>query len=372
MRILKAYYRERARWSKAAGIYYWKVDYGSRGGSNAFRQMLTRIAAEEAPGLWVEHGRGGGPLNDEECPWDTKNYFRIGSYRTWDAGGVLAKAVSILQFSDVLRTYDVTAQLSIPTTIDRLAQILTEVKTQPDAKAIINCEDEVYVAAALGCAMGVMRHPLFIKVPGNNYNPLHVERSMDEVTRAVRWQRLAPAFGAGQKATVLSDVVLKDTWAFKKGDSWAAWMVGKTGMQTAPAVVARGLPLPQVNGKEVSFVLASKNPSGAVTIATMKRTDASKMFYFPLAAVGVQIDTASTVGVFGRYASLTLETKTTIKKPKVLAQDLAGNKAIDITDLIQFGKNSITLSGCLLLKLGTLQATAGDVSEPGVMLHLSW
>ncbi len=72
-------------------------------------------------------------------------------------------------------------------------------------------------------AMGVMRHPLFIKVPGNNYNPLHVERSMDEVMRAVRWQRLAPAFGAGQTTTVLSDAILKDTWAFKKGDSWAAW-----------------------------------------------------------------------------------------------------------------------------------------------------
>lgn len=89
--------------------------------------MLTRVAAEEAPALWVEDGRGGGPLNDEECPCDTKNFFRNASYRTWDADGVLAKAVSILLFSDVSRTYNVTTHLSSATAIDRVAQKLTDV-----------------------------------------------------------------------------------------------------------------------------------------------------------------------------------------------------------------------------------------------------
>ncbi|CAN5572676.1 hypothetical protein BH10BAC3_BH10BAC3_16920 [soil metagenome] len=366
---VEGYFRERARWCKVAGIDYWKVDYGSRGGSNEFRQMLTRVAAEEAPELLVENGRGSGPLNDEECPWDTKNFHGQGRYLSWDDGAILKKAVSLLQFSDVLRTYDVTAQLSIATTIDRVAQILAQIKTPVPSKGIINCEDEMYVGAALGCAVGIMRHPLFISVKGNDYNPLKVNRSMDEVTRAVRWQRIAPAFKAGQVGTLLDTAILKDTWFFRKGDSWAAWMIGKTGMQAAPAIVARGLALPVVKGKSVPYVLASKNPNGAVTIATLQRVDAKRNFYFPHAAITLAIGDADNVGIFGEYQSLTLQHNSN-KPMKIWAQDLAGNNAIDITDLVKQSSNKITLSGLLLQKLGTMQATKGDVSEPGLLLVL--
>lgn len=51
-----------------AVINYWKVDYGSRGGDNKFRQKLTRLSRKEAPGIQVENGRGSGPFNDDKCP----------------------------------------------------------------------------------------------------------------------------------------------------------------------------------------------------------------------------------------------------------------------------------------------------------------
>lgn len=367
---VESYFRKRAKWSKEAGIKYWKVDYGSRAGSNEFRRMLTRVAAEEAPDLWVEHGRSGGPLNDEECPWDTKNFYRKGSYRTWDNGAILNKAVSLLQFSDVLRTYDVTAQLSIPTTIDRVAQIFSEVK-DPKGKAIINCEDEVYVAAALGCAMGVMRHPLFINVKGYNYNPLHVEKLIDEVVRAVRWQRIAPAFGAGETNVSLDSNFLKDTWHFQQGDSWAAWMNGKTSIQGAPAIVARGIKPPVVEkSKDLPYVLASRHPNGAVTIATLKRTDSARGFYYPLADITINSDTASRIGIFGRYKSITFITKEGRAKPKLFAQDLAGDRAIEITDLATFSGSKIKISGSLLKQLGSMEGTKGDFSEPALFLYI--
>lgn len=161
---LEQYWRTRAQWTRHAGIEYWKVDYGARGSKPEFRKMLTDIAAEELPGLLVEHARGSGPVNDEECPWDTKVFNRKGSYRTWGDGEVLKQAVTVAQFSDILRTYDVTAYFSIPTTLDRVAQILAEFSEKPGPSCIINCEDEPYIAAALGTAMGILRHPLSLSL----------------------------------------------------------------------------------------------------------------------------------------------------------------------------------------------------------------
>jgi hypothetical protein len=66
------------------------------------------------------------------------------------------------------------------------------------------------------------------------------EPRADEVTRAVRWQRLAPAFAVGAAATAVSDRVLVDRWRFAKGDSWATWLEGQELPQGAPAVSARG------------------------------------------------------------------------------------------------------------------------------------
>ena len=81
-----------------------------------------------------------------------------GRYAPWDDGKILASALDLLSFTSVLRTYDVLLQLSVPTTLDRVAQLL---KNRPESATgvggLLLCEDEVYIGAALGCAMGIMR-----------------------------------------------------------------------------------------------------------------------------------------------------------------------------------------------------------------------
>jgi len=372
-KALDEYWRQRARWTRYAGIEYWKVDYGARGGRPEFRRLLTRIAAEEAPGLIVEHGRGSGPLNDEECPWDTENYHRTGGYRNWDNGGVLKQAATLAEFSRILRTYDVTAYFSIPTTLDRVAQILAEFSNRSDINCIINCEDEPYIAAVLGCAMGILRHPLWRdELPDFQYDPSNFRKRIDEVTRAVRWHRIAPAFAVGKTENLLDKDVLIDTWRFRHGDSWATWMDGRESLQIAPARVARGMPLPEVTVPDkgpAPYVIASRHPNGAVSVATLPRISPGRGAYFPLADVSIEIaNSASPIGIFGRYKSLTLNLPAELSTPRVLAQDLAADSAIDVTGKVKLEGNKIILSGKLIEKLGLAAASTNDLSEPGLVL----
>jgi hypothetical protein len=364
---VEEYFRERFRWSKAAGIEYWKVDYGARGGDINFRKMLTRLAHEEAPGLWVEHGRGSGPFNDDECPWDDPNPGKTGMYKNWGKGTALETAHNLLQFSDVLRTYDVSAHLSVPTTLDRVAQILGSFSATPDGKGIINCEDEPYIAAALGCAIGIMRHPAFMDAPGHDYDPLRVKNQMDAVVRAVKWQRISPAFQVGSAQVNLDTAYNSDYWSFKPGETWAKWMYGKTVLQAAPARVSRGMDLPEVKGDTLPYVISSRFPNGNYAVATLFRTDTVKGFVYPLADVIINCDNAGKIGVFGNFKSLKINFAGNGFK-QVFAQDLAGNKAIEITDLVKIKDNSILLDGELIKVTGTSAASKGDVSEPGVLL----
>lgn len=366
---VEKYFRERMRWSRNAGINYWKVDYGSRGGDMKFREMLSRIAHEEAPDMWLENGRGSGPFNDDECPWDSPNFTKSGSYKNWDKGNVLKAAHNLLKFSDVLRTYDISAQLSIPTTIDRVVQILASFDSLPGSKGIINCEDETYIAAALGCAIGVMRHPAFITAPGHDYDPLNLKNQMDAVIRAVRWQRLSPAFSAGYNITELDSLVNHDYWKFMPGQSWAKWMTGRTVMQSAPARVSRGMQLPEVSGSDQPpYVVCSKFPGGNYAVSSFMRTDSIKGFVSPKADVSIICDKPSKIGVFGRYKTLKINFADGFRPVHIFAQDLAGNKGIEITDLIIREGSSLVFSGELLESVGLSASGTNDVSEPGLVL----
>ncbi len=371
---LEQYWRIRAQWTRHGGIEYWKVDYGARGGKPEFRKMLTDIAAEEAPGLIVEHARGSGPVNDEECPWDTKVFNRKGSYRTWGNGEVLKQAVTVAEFSDILRTYDVTAYFSIPTTLDRVAQILAEFSEKPGYSCILNCEDEPYIAAALGTAMGILRHPLSRTEPGIEYDPFNFKNRIDEVTRAVRWHRIAPAFPVGATKVTLDDNVLMDTWRFRKYDSWATWLEGKEVLQTAPARVARGLPLPDVTTPDAGpapYVIASRNPNGAVAVATLHRISPGRAAYYPLADVTIDVPEMHVpIGIFGRYRSLTLKFPHDPGQYKIYAQDLAADTATNITKKVTHSAGKITLSGTLIEKIGLAAASPGDLSEPALVLKI--
>jgi hypothetical protein len=371
---IEDYYREGLMASKNAGVRYWKIDYGFRGGDLDFREMITRKAEEFYPGLYVEHGRGGGPLNDEECPWDTKNYHKIGSYRTWDDGKILQAAVDISKITHVFRTYDITQQLSVPTTLDRVAQILSELSGSGEG-VIINCEDEPYLGAVLGCALGILRHPDNIEMPGYNYDPFGFRHRINEVTRAVRWHRIAPAFGAGLTTTVLDSVMLSDSWKFQPGDAWATWVTGREVVQIAPARVARGMSLPDVEcDDEPPFVICSKHPNGAMAIGTLPRVSVEKKIYYPLADITVHMDDANNpIGIFGRFKSLTIiyPDMPDLVIDKVYGQDLAGDSAVEITEMIDLQPGQIIIPGKVIDRIGLSSESEGDFSEPGMVMKVT-
>ncbi len=368
---IEDYYREGLMASKNAGVRYWKIDYGFRGDDLRFREMITRKAEEFYPGLYVEHGRGGGPLNDEECPWDTKNYHKIGSYRTWDDGRILQKAVDIAGISHVFRTYDITQQLSVPTTLDRVAQILSELSGS-GGKVIINCEDEPYLGTVLGCALGILRHPDNIEVPGYNYDPFGFKKRIDEVTRAVRWHRIAPAFEAGVTNNILDSVMLKDSWIFQPGDAWATWVTGKEVIQIAPARVARGMELPDVKcDGEPPYVICCQHPNGAIAVGTLPRVSSDQKIFYPLADVTIKVeDINQPIGIFGRFKCLTIHFSDTVdlENSRIYGQDLAGDLAIVITKMIELKPGQIVIPGEVIEKIGLSAATDGDLSEPGMVL----
>src|SRR5512143_1751444 len=364
MSEVEAFFRERLRWSREAGIGYWKVDYGARHGDLDFRRMLTRLAGEEAPGLLVEHARGGGPVNDDNAPWDSGPAHRSGRLREWGDGAELRKSVEIVRFAQVFRTYDVLPIFSVPTTLDRVVEVLLALGGDPAAAGLINCEDEPYIAAALGLAIGAMRYPMPAR-PG--FKP-----RVDEVTRAVRWQRLAPAFAVGAAKTVASERVLMDRWRFAKGDSWATWLEGQELPQGAPAVTARGLPLPEVAADgQPPYVVASRHPNGATAVATLPRRLVGFGEVMPAATVTVDVaDDAAPVGVFGRFRSLTLRLPRPVGKARVWAQDLAGDVPVDVTRQVIFDGERLTLPGPLIDDVGRASQSPGDASRPGLVLKI--
>ena len=285
-----------------------------------------------------------------------------------------------LEHSDVFRTYDVSAALSLPTTLDRVAAALAY-GNRHKVRALINCEDEVYLAATLGCTMGIMRHPLVGKRPSLDPDPAfncsrQCKRRMDEVVRALRWQRIAQSFARfsdephPEDATRIDERVLADVWTFKPGEMWWSEAIGKPFGQCAPARVSRGLPLPEVASEgEPPFVVAGRFPNGAVAVATQGRTLEGKNWFFSPTDVTLKLGSASgPIGIFGHYRSLTLQCAAPLGAARILAQDLAGEQAEDITSEVIIKANTLTLPGALVEKVGLRAASQGDLSDPGLVL----
>lgn len=369
---IENYYRERFNWSREAGIKYWKVDYGTFGGEHWFRKMLSDLSRETNSGVVVENARNSAPTNDYECPWDIDNYHETGKFVEWGDGSVLEKTTKMIGYSDAFRTYDVMAHLSVPTTLDRAAQQLAVTSKNKENNCILNTEDEMYIGAALGCAIGIMRHPQWMDLKDNNYDPFNARKRITEIVRTVSWQRIAPAFGVGAAPVQLDENYLSDSWTFAKGDTWASWFDGEEVVQKAPARVARGMDLPEVEIKgEPPFVIATRHPNGAVAVATLPRVSSDKSLYHPEAEVTLNdLEAEFPIGVFGKYEKLVLNFKNLPKNISVYAQDLAAEKAINITQEIEIQNNRLIIAGELIEKIGTEANRTDDLSEPGLVLKI--
>ena len=334
------YWIKRLKWCQNAGFSYWKVDWGEKAKDLGFRRMLTRLQKQYAPDIVIEHA-------------------------------MLADAIG---FGDVFRTYDVPAIMSIPMTMQKTAECLTHTDG-----GMINCEDEAYIAAALGCVMGIMRHPLCGNLPGGepdlSFPAMHrsIKTKTAEILRAVRWHRMAPAFGVTVDDVQVSKGRLTDYWDIKSQraefEKWWGFKDGERIEKSAPAAISRGMPLPEIKPDKnglVPFAVSSKNPNGIISVATLGRTR-GREYILPKCAVGIDGGDAVRFGIFGEYDRLIIHTG--LKKGRVYIQDIASNEAADITDKVEFADNRLVIDGRIIHNFGTME-NGGDTSEPGVVLGI--
>jgi hypothetical protein len=348
-------------WSKYAGVRYWKID----GGDGDF--SVQHLKQTKYPSLILEHVNGEGPFNGD---WTTDGRFGT---QDWNS-----HRIYLLRNTDVYRTYDVSPALSVPTTLDRVAQMLNGAQGYPEVTGLLNCEDEVYIAATLGCTMGIMRFPLHGLRPDGDpdlfFNGARqTKRRMDEVVRALHWQRIAEPYGAGQGFVQLDNSVLTDDWLFQRGETWDSDVIGKDVRQGAPVRVSRNLPLPTVKTSlgTPPFVIAGRFPNGAIAVCTLERTLKDHAWFMPPTDVSIDAGNApGPFGIFGHYRNLTIHMSQSLAHVRVLAQDLSGDSATDVTDKIHISGDTMTIPGSLIDQVGTMAATPGDLSDPGLVLAI--
>lgn len=346
--------------SQHAQIPYWKIDLG-----DPQFDLIQQRNRGEIP-LTLEHVHGESPVNGN---WSKDGRFGA---QSWDS-----KRVSILRNTDVYRSYDVTSVLSFPTTLDRAAELLSATAEHSDVKSLLNLEDEVYLAAVLGCTMGVMRHPLIGLRPGEDADlffngPRNPKKRMDEVVRAVRWQRIAPPFPTGAGFVRVDNEILTDSWVFAKGQTWDSSLIGKHVHQGAPARVSRNIELPRVTAPvEKPYVFAARFPNGAVAIGASERTRPESAWYMPACDVELHVgDAPGPFGIFGEFRKLTLTFDRTISGKKFYAQDLAGDMAIEIGGMVEREGACLRIDGALLRRIGLSSGAPGDLSSPAIVLAI--
>ena len=340
-RTTEEYWKERLKRCQNAGFCYWKVDWGNRAKELAFREMLTELKRQLAPDVVIEH----------------------------------AMLPDSIAFAEVFRTYDVPAIMSIPMTMRKTADCLT--KTDG---GMINCEDEVYIAAALGCVMGVMRHPLSGNLPCGqpdlSFPALHrnLKTKISEVTRAARWHRMAPAFGVKKIETNIGRNILTDYWDIKEQNTeiekWWGYKDSDRMEKTAPCAISRNMTIPRVkpdNNGYIPYIVSSKNPNGIISVAALGRT-VGREYLMPECEVEIEGGKAKMFGIFGEYEKLIINTE--IENPRVFIQDIAGDTAFDITEKVDYRNKKIIICGKLIHDVGTMCNAKNDTSEPGAVLAM--
>ena len=175
-----------------------------------------------------------------------------------------------------------------------------------------------------------------------------------------------------------------DTWLvedyLQEIEAWWKFRDGDLIKRDAPARFGRGLPLPQVSPDEngvVPYVVASRHPQGAVSIATLGRS-MHRRFVTPVCDVALDASAASHpgqpydgyFGIFGEYKSLTILTPHAQIGKRILMQDLLSDHALDVTEQVTLENGKITIPGSLIHQIGTHCAHPGDNSDPGLILVL--
>ena len=326
------YWKEKILMSKEAQVCYWKVDWGKFSHCEEFRKMLTDMGHELYPELIIEHAYCASPINgDIEC----------GKMRFSDNSICAEGSLRFASFSDVFRSYDVTPALSVATTLDRLQYLLAP------QSGVINCEDELYIGAVLGCSVGVMR------------SRFTENTKLDEITAAIRWHSVAPAFAGGE--IFRSEEIKSDTFLFEPQDTWFSPVWNKSISQSAPRIIARNAPLPKAKPGNSPYILLSKNPNGVYSVGAIPASSPTTKNEIP-PTVAFEADNPPYIGVFGTFGKLTV---TLSKKPaRVYIQSLIRGDAQELP----INGNEIVVSADLLMTLHPSK----DGSQSAVIIKIEY
>lgn len=342
------YWKERALWCKYAGVHFWKVDWGAHGNAGLegivpYRKMMSDVAKKCFPELIIEHSTCTAPVNGV---FGDESKFRYA-----DMDGFKDRGRELCEFSDVFRTYDVTDDmLCDTTTLDRVSYFL------PFSKCVVNCEDTLYIGAALGCSVGIMRSSY-----GKNW--MKVNSKLDEVTATVKWQRFAPSFVGGEFN--MSDDILVDSMYFGPYDSWAKEAKNRVVDQAAAAVMARNTELPTVVREDkMPFVIASMNPTGVYSVAAIKRRQFIDDTTPP--TVSCNVGNAERIGVFGDFKQIDFKFENAPVKMFVQNIIRGEESALDINNYLN--GSVVTVSCELLDKFNTVC----DISDNAVMFRFEF
>jgi len=378
--------RKFVEWSKYAGVEYWKID-----GGDTKQFFASKYKKEIHPNLTLEHITGCPPLNQR---WDVPGltvypsiYNREEAIRqkqidaTNKALERVEHSLNTIKNTDVFRTYDAAPLLVTTTTLQRVHDLLKETAGDNVYKAYLNVQDDCNVAAALGLVVAVKRHPMktprkykgkdfHLQISGNR----HVDKRLNEMDRLAMWQRIAPPMPSGYGTYFASKHNLIDSIVFDVSDTWYKSTHGKMVRQSAPAIMSRNIPLPEVKFDDLApYVMASKFPNGAVAIATEGRVMAHNSWIHPKADILLkEVEIGKPVGVFGYYKTLSMEfTEPLPEKITIYAQDMLSKKAIDITDKVMIEKDKIIIPGDLIEEIGTMYNDSDDISVPGMVIKVS-
>ena len=361
------------KWSKHAGVTYWKIDGGDTG-----QYLAMQAKRKHYPELFMEHAHAPGHFNANT---DVPNAQEYPS--TFAAGESNAeRTLRNLKNTDVIRVYDVAPHLITPTTIQRINDILLQTNGDSSYTAIINTQDLPYASMALGTSIASKRHPNYMERTLNGRDLHHqleddrmMQFCMNEVERLGRWSRIAMPIPVGVGSYRRSEQYLIDHYTHDKYSTWNRSTYGKKLYQGAPAIMARNMPLPTVEADaegNVPYVMASTYPNGATAIATEPRVTDKRKVWFPRAGVTVKIhDASKVIGVAGHYGSLTLEFAGSLDSvTHVWAQDLLDVKSEDIISKVKISGNKLTIPGKLIDRIGTAAKDEGDLSAPGMVIRL--
>lgn len=340
----RTYWETRAKWSRDAGVLYWKVDWGLNDASDDYRQLISECVHKIYPDLLCEHA-----VVQKPCTHNSGSDTFLEDR--------LARVKRQMTFSDVYRTYDVIDPFEHVCTLQRAHEVLLSAD-EPClfGRGLINGEHLYSICAGLGLAAGIMNYSI-------------------DALACINWHRFAPPAGIRDLSYLHSENDLYDSLFCESELCGWAPCLGRTVVEKAPAIMARGCPLPEVAPvfETAPFVCASKDKStGAYCVASIKRTvDPVQNAHFPADVTVTGADLYAPIGVFGIFNSLTVKFLSRIPEgTRVLSQDLTGCEAFDVTALVKFDGDSMTLDGRDLRMLGKWDRGHRDTSDPSLILKM--